>query len=187
MYRDSNMKVLKLNLHWQINLTKVILLLLFGVLNSSLKGQQAIPATGGNATGSGGSVSFSVGQVVYTTKQSSGGIISEGVQQSYEISVISGVGDEKTITLFCSVYPNPVVSDLTLRVDENIIHPLAYQLYTIDGKFIQYAAIVSSETTIAMGSLSTGLYLLRIVETKSTVAPSSSSLRVVKIFKIVKN
>ena len=50
--------------------------------------QQAFVAAGGDATGSGGTVSFSAGQVVYTTITSGSGSVSQGVQQVYDNSVL---------------------------------------------------------------------------------------------------
>jgi hypothetical protein len=45
----------------------------------AIRAQNAIPASGGNATGSGGSVSYTFGQVVYTTKSGTGGSVAQGV------------------------------------------------------------------------------------------------------------
>jgi len=55
---------------------------------TAILAQTAIPAAGGNATGSGGTVSYSVGQLTYNTYQGSVGTVSEGVQQPYEILTI---------------------------------------------------------------------------------------------------
>ena len=45
---------------------------------------QGIPvAAGGDAKGSGGTVSYSVGEAVYTTKKSASGFVIEGIQQGY--------------------------------------------------------------------------------------------------------
>ena len=43
--------------------------------------QETIPASGGAAIGSGGTSSYSVGQLVYTTNTGSG-TVTQGVQQS---------------------------------------------------------------------------------------------------------
>lgn len=54
---------------------------------ASLQGQSTIPATGGNATGSGGSVSYTAGQATYQTSEGTTGTVAQGVQQPYEISM----------------------------------------------------------------------------------------------------
>ncbi|WP_159476557.1 T9SS type A sorting domain-containing protein [Dyadobacter sp. 3J3] len=46
--------------------------------------QQANVSSGGNATGSGGSVSYSLGQIFYTSVAVSNGKVSQGVQQPFD-------------------------------------------------------------------------------------------------------
>ena len=63
-----------------------ILLLLFVILAftfsiSSTSAQETIPASGGDAKGSGGSVSYSVGQLFYRIYPGTNGSVAEGVQQ----------------------------------------------------------------------------------------------------------
>ena len=69
--------------------TKLIVLSLLCFVFSSLQAappqiQYAVAAAGGTITGSGGEASFTVGQVSYTTNKSAGGLVAQGVQQSYE-------------------------------------------------------------------------------------------------------
>lgn len=69
-----------------MNLTKKTLGvdLLIGLGLTGLQAQEAIPASGID-----GSVNCMVGQVVYATNTGANGSFSQGVQQPYEISVIS--------------------------------------------------------------------------------------------------
>ena len=76
----------------------------------------SVNAAGGNASGTGGSVSYSVGQLFFTTAFGTYGSVSEGVQQPFEISVLSGVEDITGIDLYYSVYPNPTIGKLTLNL-----------------------------------------------------------------------
>ncbi|MEE4177590.1 MAG: hypothetical protein V2I46_08780, partial [Bacteroides sp.] len=62
------------------------LLLCFGV--HALFGQEAVVPAGGNATGSGGSVSYTAGQVFYLIHSGPSGSVSQGVQQPYEIFAV---------------------------------------------------------------------------------------------------
>ena len=148
-------------------------LLLFGY---GLKAQDAIPTSGGDASGSGGTVSYTVGQVVYTTNTGSNGSVSQGVQQPYEISVVSGIGDN-TINLSCTAYPNPTTDKLTLRVENTEKLNLNYQLLDINGKVLESNKVEGSETCISMESLTPSIYFLKI----------SDGLKEVKTFKIIKN
>ena len=74
--------------------------------------QSAVSASGGNATGSGGSVAYTIGQVTYTNFSGESGSISLGVQQP---NLILTVGtQELDITLSASVFPNPASTSASL-------------------------------------------------------------------------
>lgn len=82
-------------------------LLLIGFSITILHAQATIPATGGNAAGSGGSVSYTVGQITCNFLSGTNGTIAQGVQQPYEISVVTAIETAREISLECTVYPNP--------------------------------------------------------------------------------
>ena len=94
-------------------------ILLFGIGLTGLQAQTSGNATGGNASGSGGSVSYSVGQVVYTTNIGTNGSVAQGVQQPYEISVVTAIEQTKTINLLVTAYPNPATDYLTLNISNS--------------------------------------------------------------------
>jgi len=121
-----------------MKLIKFILssLLFFGIGFPKLMGQEAIPASSGNASGNGGIVSYSVGQAVYTTIRGAGGSATQGFQQTYEISVISGIENAKDISLSFVVYPNPAIDYLTLSITGDVQLPLIASLYNLYGKLI---------------------------------------------------
>lgn len=61
----------------------LIFMMGFGLLTS--KAQHSVNTTGGDASNESGSVSYSIGQIVYSAYADSDGRVSEGVQQPYEI------------------------------------------------------------------------------------------------------
>ena len=75
---------------------KLSALLLLGLGLTGLQAQESINTTGGNATGDGGSASYSIGQMVYTTTTGDDGSVAQGVQQAFEIYVL-GVEDLEEI------------------------------------------------------------------------------------------
>ena len=154
---------------------KMLTVLLFG-LGLTAKGQQATIATGGNAAGGGGTVAYSVGQIVYTTNTGTNGSVAQGVQQPYEISTVSGI-ENNSINLELSAYPNPTTNYLTLRVNDVLISTLSFQLYDISGKLIESRKIISSTETIGMENLPSATYFLKVANINKEV----------KTFKIVKN
>lgn len=161
---------------------KLSALLLLGLGLTGLQAQESVNATGGNASGSGGSASYSVGQVVYTTNTGTTGSLAQGVQQPYEISVVTGIEQFKGINLSVTVYPNPTTDYLTLSIDNNVqaqhsLPQLSYQLFDTNGKLLQSATIKESQTSINMSSLVRATYFLKVSQNNTSL----------KTFKIIKN
>ncbi|SDC84448.1 T9SS type A sorting domain-containing protein [Williamwhitmania taraxaci] len=163
--------------HKRLQLSAVLLL---GLGLTGLQAQETIPATGGNASGSGGSSSYSVGQVVYTTNTGTNGTVAQGVQQPFEISVVTGLEEAKGINLNCTAYPNPTTDYLVLKVDASAtlsIQSLSYQLYDMSGKLLENKKITGNETSIVMSNLVPATYFVKVTEGNKEV----------KTFKIIKN
>jgi hypothetical protein len=151
--------------------------LFLGLSLGVLQAQEVIPASGGEAAGNGGSVSYSVGQIAYQTHYGTSGSVSEGVQQPYEISVVTGIEEAKGINLTVSAYPNPTTDYLTLRIDEFEISNLSYQLYDMSGRLLQNERITGNQTIIVMSNLVPAIYFVKVVQRNKEV----------KTFKIIKN
>jgi len=158
--------------HKKAMTTVAFLLLGLGGLNA----QETVPTTGGEATGSGGSSNYTVGQVVYTTNSGSNGSVAQGVQQPYEISITSGI-NETAINLEMSIYPNPTANILQLSVETEKLQGVSYQLYDLQGKIIETKKVSVSNTTINMEGLSRATYFLKV----------SNNSKIVKTFKVIKS
>jgi hypothetical protein len=158
------------------NATKhLIAFCLFG-FGTALQAQTAIPAAGSNAIGSGGSVSYSVGQLTYSTYQGTNGTVSEGVQQPYEIHTI-GIDEAPGISLEYSVYPNPTSGFLKLKTENVPMKDLWYRLYDMNSKLLQKRKIDATEMEVPMENLVPATYLLKIIDNQKEV----------KVFKIIKS
>jgi len=155
---------------------KVKLSVLLLGLGITAQAQQATTATGGNASGGGGTIAYSVGQIVYTTNTGTTGSVAQGVQQPYEISIVLGI-DNHSINLELSAYPNPTTNFLTLTVGKAELSTLNFQLYNINGKLIESRKIISSSETIGMENLPSATYFLKVTNNNNEV----------KTFKIIKN
>jgi hypothetical protein len=141
-----------------------------------LNAQTAITTSGGNATGTGGAVSYTVGQVVFTTNSSINGSVAQGVQQPFEISTVTAIEDINGISLECQAYPNPVTDVLILKFDSNV-EDYAYQLFDIKGKLLNCQPVTNSISNIPMKNLSNGTYFLKVNRNSQNI----------KTFKIIKN
>jgi len=154
----------------------VATLLTFAFSLSTVLAQESVNATGGNASGSGGSASFSVGQVVYTTNTGTNGSVTEGVQQPYEISVVTAIEEVKGINLSVSAYPNPTTDYLTLEVKDFELSTLYFQLYDMNGKLLQNEKITGNQTSIVMNNFVPATYFVKVVQENKEV----------KTFKVIK-
>ena len=155
-----------------------ILLFLSFLFSFSMKAQtshQVLSASGGDATGSGGSVAYSVGQIVYTTSTGTTGSVAQGVEQAYEIYSV-GI-KETTLNISLSVFPNPTSDFLTLKVEDYNNEALSYNLIDEQGKLILSAQITNQETQVAMSTLARGSYFINIVQANKKI----------QTFKIIKN
>jgi len=144
---------------------------------STAYAQQSANAAGGEASGNGGSLSYSVGEIVYTTISGSNGSVAQGVQQPYEISSVLSLEETKGISLNIIAYPNPTVDRLILKMDSYSGSNLTYQLFDLNGRLVDNSAIRGLETIVSMQDYESGVYLLKII----------SAGREVRTFKIIKN
>ena len=159
------------------NYSKLLMLsLLFSLITPGLHAQESVNATGNNTSGTGGSTSYSVGQLVYTTNTATNGSVVQGVQQPYEISVVTGLEEAKGINLSISVYPNPTTYNLTLEVKNFELSNLNFQLYDIQGKLLQNEIITDNRTSIDMSNLVPATYFVKVIQSDQEV----------KTFKIIK-
>lgn len=131
--------------------------------------QEAIVTSGDDAAGSGGTVSYSVGQVVFQTYTGTNGSTVEGAQQPYEISVVTGIQEVKGINLKVLAYPNPAADYLILQVKDIELSNLSYQLYDIRGKLLQNEKITGNVTSIVMSNLASTTYFLKVTNGKKEI------------------
>ncbi|SFB29538.1 Por secretion system C-terminal sorting domain-containing protein [Flavobacterium swingsii] len=153
----------------------ILIALFLALFSLSVTAQQSVTASGNNAIGSGGSTSYSVGQVVYTTNSGTNGNLAQGVQQPYEILTL-GMDEHPEISLNFSVYPNPTTDILTLEVGNYNTDNLRYLLFDITGKVIANNKVTVSQTKIDMTGQQSALYFLKITENNKEI----------KTFKIIK-
>lgn len=159
-----------------IHLRTMVAILFWLLATFELHAQETVPATGGDASGSGGSTSYTIGQVVYTTNTGGNGSVAQGVQQPYEISTTVGI-DVTEIKLDLVAYPNPTNNALTLNIGNYSNEKLTYQLYDMQGKLLANKQVINSRTSIDLQDLPVSAYLLNVLDNNSLI----------KTFNIIKN
>jgi len=168
---DDKQKQSKMK-HKKIITSVAFLLLGLGGLHA----QESPTASGGDATGSGGTVDYSVGQVAYITNVNASGTVSQGVQQAYEIFTVGIQESELNISL--SVFPNPTADNLTLQISDYNNEKLSYQLYDMRGELLNNGRVSGQQTQINTASLPSATYFIHVVNQKNEQ---------VQLFKIIKN
>jgi opacity protein-like surface antigen len=133
-------------------------------------------ASGGNGTGTGGTVSYSIGQIDYISATGSNGSTNQGVQQPIEFfqtSSIGEIGNEIQLTLG----PNPTFDNITLFYEDSKKINLQYELFDINGKLIISSTPLKNKNVIELRELQTGNYFLKV----------SLENNEIKSFKIIKH
>jgi hypothetical protein len=152
------------------------LLLLLLCSTIKLHAQNNTVSSGGQASGTGGSVSYTIGQIAYSSLSGTNGSLIQGVQQPYEISLVTSIED-LAIDLKAHVYPNPTTDQLILNIGNQEMKNLQYVLVDIQGKSLKTDRINNTATNINVSKLTNGTYFLRII----------SNNKQIKTFQIVKN
>jgi len=155
---------------------KMITVLTFLIGVVVLHAQEVVPASGGQATGIGGTVSYSVGQVVYNDQTGTNGTELQGVQQPYEIMVSLGV-KEHNFNLELLVFPNPAINSVNIKFNKNMVDRMSYQLYDMQGRLLKKQKLTALNTLLKLEHLPSATYFIRVMNNQKTV----------KTFKIIKS
>jgi hypothetical protein len=141
------------------------LLVVFPVI---LSGQQAILPSGGDYTASSGSVSFSVGQVFFSSDTTAEGSLHEGVQHAFEWYPVS-VADESLVA-GVQVFPNPTAGWITIELDKNKSREhITCLISDAYGKTVQNTLLDAESVRIDMQHVPPGWYLVQIVQNQKAI------------------
>jgi hypothetical protein len=122
---------------------------------TSLFAQQSTNAAGGEATGTNGTVSYTVGQVDYINFSNSEVSISLGVQQPYIL-----IADEGEFQIL--VYPNPTPSKIKIKILKPGTDDMQVTMYTVLGQELLTRDLNEGETTISLSPFSPATYILQL-------------------------
>ena len=142
---------------WIKNSLIIFLLLCTGLLMA----QHSANTSGGDATGSGGTAAYSVGQVVYTTHNGTNGSSAQGVQQPYEFYLLN---QSKLFAQMAqlNLYPNPTSDYVKIHIEPFENETWVYQLFDNSGKLLLHKQLQSNQEQLNLKDLSAGIYLLTI-------------------------
>lgn len=127
-----------------------------------------INASGNNASGSTGSVTYSIGQVFYTYIGESVYNVAQGVQQQENSTTNKGSLETpeniEEPTAEIVVFPNPTTDYVTINMKgfEFGKENGSYQLYDYQGRLLKQNTINQSDTQINLSYLSSSIYILQV-------------------------
>ncbi len=153
-----------------------IFVLLFSIFNTT-QAQEVILPSGGNASGSGGTASYSAGQIVQNTITGTNGSAIQGIQFYFQSSTLAITDFETNLNI--STYPNPTSSFLNIKVQGIQEKTLSYKLFNILGVLLISGDIKNNTAEINVEQLPFGTYLLRV--------SNSNSNNINNTYKIIKN
>jgi hypothetical protein len=158
------------------NISKTLVLLALGMLWADLNAQESITSCGGDASGSGGYVAYSIGQVIYTNNNSANGSVAQGVQHAYEIYSV-GI-NETELNIYVNIFPNPTLDNLTLQINDFNNEKLSFELFDTQGKLLMKEQILAKKTQLNTNNLPRASYFVNIINQENQKVHS---------FKIIKN
>ena len=160
----------------QINL-RLCYVLVIMIYVHFLQAQSSITSAGGAGVGTGGKLSFSVGQTTYNYTSSATATLSEGVHQPYEISIITQSPNTMRIELSIAAFPDVTVNYLTLKIENQAaVSTLSYQLIDMNGLLLECKQDLSSETLISLNNYPTATYILKVTQ-------DSKEIKLIRIIK----
>ena len=138
--------------------TLVLVFFLSGIALSGIWAQDAVLSSGGDVAASRGSVSFSVGQVAYTSQSGTSGVVNAGVQQPVQVIMVGNEEPLSEVTI--GIYPNPTKDKLVLELSGE--YPArgrhSYSLYDLYGKLLLQEHILSSPVIVPLDTYAHGMY-----------------------------
>ena len=160
-----------------IFMKKLLYTMILLPLSFSAIAQSAFVPMGGSASGSNGSLTYTVGQIAVQSASNGDKSVLEGVQQPYEIQTV-GIDDYPGITLEAVVYPNPTRNYVQLRISNFDIpeQGLAAQLYDANGKLLEIYTVSDLLTQFDLSKYPAATYQLRVLDGK----------RMLKTFKVIR-
>ena len=131
-----------------------------------LSAQENTLSSGGEATGTGGNASYSIGQIAYENSSNTTGNVNQGLQQPYEIFVLEVI--DASIEIELSVFPNPTADYLILKMGK-LPNAVRFTLYDENGKLLTDQPVLEKESKIKMSIYSNGSYQLQITQDNKTI------------------
>ncbi len=132
--------------------------------------QESVNTSGSDVSGVGGTVAYSIGQVVYNTNNSSSGSVHQGVQQAYEVFAV-GL-NEADINIEVTVHPNPTSNEIYLSIVDYNFYSISYELIGSESTIIYGGKVENILTPINVVDLPSGYYFINVFDQNAKINQS---------------
>lgn len=147
----------------------VILLSLVLIFSSAVvMAQQTMSSAFDNLSSTSGSVSYTVGQMLFTDLNNLDFQIYQAINIPIETFQKNNTSIVKKETSFCA-FPNPCTDFVILKFNSIESTDLIYQLFDLNGNLMKQGAITWNKTRIELIDLPPSLYLVRILENQKEI------------------
>lgn len=150
-------------------------LAIFLLVGGNYYAQSNTVASGGNATGSNGSVSYSIGQIDYLSQTGTNGNLNQGLQQPYEFFSTNSL-DELGDQIELLIGPNPTSDGITVKYKGEDSKTFECSLTDASGKVVVAPFQFNKQTSLDLNAFAGGIYNL-------SIRSGSKEIKTVKIIK----
>ena len=113
---------------------RIVFLVNFHILLINvLAAQLNVVATGGDAQANSGAISYSVGQIDYTSVTMQSGSVAQGLQHPFQATIVTDVKLFDGLS-FARIYPNPFSTSFSMNIESEIVNGLNYQVLDVFGR-----------------------------------------------------
>jgi hypothetical protein len=145
----------------------------FALLPCTMIAQQDVVAGGGNASSTTGSISYSVGQALYTHESNAAGSIQLGVQQPYAVTPIAVY--EPWRELVVGLYPNPTRGQVLIDMPQ-FIAGITASIFDMNGSIVEQFPLESAKTILSAEAWPAAQYIIQLTD----ISGNSSKYKLIK-------
>lgn len=137
----------------------------------------AIVSGGSTTTNSYGSISYSIGQVRYSTIESSDASLYEGIQRpESKVKEKNFDIEEESPLSTAKIFPNPFRDHFKIIIEKTLISNSSYKLYDLSGKIIHQGKMDQPITEVYPRNIPNAIYILQLTDLKG----SNNSFKIIK-------
>jgi hypothetical protein len=159
-----------------IKITSLAILFAFAGLEGHSQELQVIGSAGSEAMSSGGSLAYTVGEVVVSSSTNAEGTLTQGYHQGF---LTPTAIDEIPADLELSLYPNPA-SDYIIIESKSLQDFEEIQMFDMSGKLIWNASgngAVDNRITVNFQNRAAGNYIIKLIDSDKSQSFSYSVIK----------